>query len=315
MTAGASSPTVGVAIPTRDRPEFLAETIESVLAGTRVPETLQVVDNSQRDPAVTESICRKFGSRVTYLAPVGDLSMQHNHNRAIQGTTTDLTCILHDDDLYGPHFLERGVRALADDPSADLFAVNYEAIDEQGDLLLARSRNDFPVGSVTPLQFLEYAMGGRSPIHLSASILRTAAAQRCALAEVDENCADMGFFFQLMSRANAVLLDEPLVSVRVHRGMESAKAGFHRFGAKRESQVLPIAPLEWQTKDRFLRSLLAETTLGESRAQLRKAAASRAIHLLLREARERTLPLSERLRLIRAAAQIVAETRPRWSAA
>ena len=304
MKDGPGTVAIGLAIPTRDRPEFLAETIQSVLAGSRVPEELYVVDNSQKNPSATEEVCRRFGSAVRYLAPVGNLSMQNNHNRALRSIHGELACVLHDDDVYGPTFLERGECELLLHPEADLFAVNYAVIDEHGATLTTRCWSDFPAGMLRPVEFLSHAMRNRSPIHLSASVMRAGAAKQCSLAEPDGNCADMGFFFQLTARTTSILLDEPLVSIRVHGGMESAQAGFF-FGGKRRSSVLPLAPLEFRTKDRFLQSADAAQALGEELPGLRRAAASTAIKHLVRDMRSRALPIGERLRLAQAAAVLV----------
>lgn len=312
MTVATSSKSVGVVIPTRDRVEYLAETIESVLEGTRTPDEFKVVDNSVHRPAETKAVCLRYGSRVQYVAPIQNLSMQANHNRAIQSIDSDLCCVVHDDDTYGPDFLRRGTDALTADPTANLFVTNYSAIDGDGKVTWPRAWSEFPSGIVSPVDLLTFAMKGRSPIHLSAAVMRTTAAKRFSLHEVDGNCADMGFFFPLVSQSNSILLDEPLVNIRVHSGMESTRAGYFRFDAKRISVVRPIATLEWRTKRRFLESDVAASALGLKKVEeLRRIAAKRAVDLLLGDARNRSLLPWEQLRLVAAAARIFPETRGR----
>jgi glycosyltransferase involved in cell wall biosynthesis len=295
--------TIGVAIPTRDRPQFLAETIESVLASSRPPDVIRVVDNSQHDPGATASICAQF-SLVEYLPPAANLSMQANHNRAIQSIDADFLCVLHDDDLYGPFFLERAERALVESPAASLFAVNFATVNEQATRIQTQAWPDFPAGTLSPEKLISFAMRRRSPIHLSAAMMRTAVAHRHGLSDADGNCADMGFFFRVATEAKTILVDEPLSSIRVHGGMESAEAGFFDFRSARDSKVLTLAPLEFETKVRFLHSQVAQSTFGRDCALFRKIAAKRAVCLLGREIRNRSISPKQRLRVAAAAVAI-----------
>ena len=299
---------LGVAIPTRDRVEYLAETIESVLGGTQTPDEFIVVDNSVRRAGETKAVCAKYGARVQYVEPIADLTMQQNHNRAIQSIQSELCCIVHDDDVYGPDFLRRGTEALAAEPEANLFASNYSAIDGDGKVTWERAWSPFPSGTVSSFDLLEFAMKTRSPIHLSAAVMRSRAAKQFALSELDGNCADMGYFFPLICLSKSILVDEPLVSIRVHSGMESSRAGYFRFDSKRRSVVRPIATLEWRTKRRFLESDIATKTLGPKVGELRRVAARRAVRLRFDDARNRSLLPWEQLRTLAAAARIVPAT-------
>jgi hypothetical protein len=129
--------------------------------------------------------------------------------------------------------------------------------------------------------------------------MRTVPAQAHELADIDGNCADMGYFFRLISTSDVLFVDEPLAEVRVHDGMESSQAGFFRFNGRRRSEVLPLAPLEFATKDRYLRTELAAQALGEDRWKLRQVAAKQAASLLLADARNSSLVPKDRFHLAR----------------
>jgi glycosyltransferase involved in cell wall biosynthesis len=295
---------VTVAIPTRDRTEFLHESIASILRGTVRAEKILVVDNSQLDPGRTEAICREFGESVTYLAPLANLTMQANHNRALRSIETQYSCILHDDDTYSRDFLERGIDALSSNDRAAFFAVNYGVIDEQGREKQAHAWPKFDAGTHSGIEFLSLAMASRSPAHFSASVLRTEFATRCALAEADGNCADMGFFFQMACHGEVILEQDALAQVRVHGGMESAREGYFGFRGGRRSEVLAIVPLEWETKRRFLHSEKARSTYAPHIAALEKNAARTALRAIACDLKRRHVRLSDRLGLLRAAAPI-----------
>lgn len=303
---------LSVAIPTRDRPEFLAETIKSVIHGSALPENIYVVDNSQNDPGATQRVCESFGSRVTYVGPIANLSFQANHNRALRLINSEFSGLLHDDDVYGEHFLEKGYAALRSNPAGAFFAVNYSVIDPEGVQTQPYAWSDFNEGQFTSSQWLRTVMRSRSQVHFSAAILRTSFSHKCELSEQDSHSADLGFFVRLACFGHVILANEALVSIRVHAEMESARTGYFGSVGARTSSELRVVPLEWQTKNRFLCSELAALTLGADLPELRTLAGRSASRQILRDLLARGIPSDERIALVRALAEIANSARPRF---
>lgn len=298
---------VTVAIPTRDRPQFLHRALSSVLSGSLRPDRVVVVDNSQRDPSATRQICEQF-DQVEYAAPIGDLTLQGNQNRALEcGAPTTFVCVLHDDDVYGPRFLERGVAALSADPSANVFCVNYGVIDADDRPLNSRAWAGWFAGVHEPKVFLSHILSTTSPIHLSASMLRSGPAARCRMVEIDGACFDAGFFLQLGATGRVIMCDEPLVAIRLHQAMVSVAAGFkQKEAAERKSEELGYVSLEWPMKLRFLDSRPAQEVLGGELQQIKRAAARYAVRRLRPDLRG-DLPIAERWRVFRMIASILPE--------
>ena len=290
-----SQPTldVTVVIPTRDRLDFLAEAIESVLVQTRAVDRLVVVDNSQKIPAEVEELCAAFGEgRVEYLPPLRDLSLNENHQRALSVASSTFVCVLQDDDRYAPTFIERAVSALADCEDASLYAVNYAAMDPDGVQFQQRAFGNFPAGILSPSEFIAHAVEYNSPVHLSASMFRRDASCSAAFYEGDSMVSDLGLFMRIACAGPVILVDEPLSSVRIHGGTASSGRGWS-VGSR--SLLNDLVPLEWAAKERFLKTTPAARVLGESLPGIRSKGAKRVTAAYRQLIRDRNSSLRERM--------------------
>lgn len=109
-----AEPRIGVFIPTRDRPELLAETLRSVLAQTRPADDILVSDNAPKTPC-ERVVAEAGGGRCRYVHHAKLLGMEEHWLWGIQAVATDFWCFLSDDDLWRPRHLEHllaAVRAL-----------------------------------------------------------------------------------------------------------------------------------------------------------------------------------------------------------
>lgn len=100
-----------VVIPTYNRPDFLRETLDSVLAQTRPAREIIVVDNGSDDE--TQQVLESYGTRVACIRmqPVGQ---QAARNAGIAAASSAWIATLDDDDLYQPTFLEEVAPAIED---------------------------------------------------------------------------------------------------------------------------------------------------------------------------------------------------------
>lgn len=296
---------VTVAIPTRDpNPGYLKANLDSVLAQTRRPNRIVVVDNSQKDPAAVRDLCESYGAGVIdYFPPARNLSLSENHQRALALCQTPFICVMQDDDVYTPTFVERAIEAFRADEKAVLFAVNYGVIDEQGTIIRERAWPSFRAGTLTTVEFLSYAIELMSPVHLSASMFRREASVSTGFSEADTTCSDIGFFLRVACAGSVILLDEPLAYIREHARSASFDQGWY---GKKNSIVISVFPIEWKTKDLFLVSSPAKQALGDQLELLRSRAEKRLIHGYLSVVRGRGYPMHARLACLRNAGMLAA---------
>ena len=97
------SPRVGVVVPTYNHVDTLAEAIESILAQSRSPDEILVVDDGSTDG--TKRLVRGFGRRVRYLYQ-DNRGLSAARNTGIQASTADWVCFLDADDLWEPNKLK-----------------------------------------------------------------------------------------------------------------------------------------------------------------------------------------------------------------
>src|SRR4051795_6957520 len=94
---------LSLVIPTYNRSAFLVQTILSVLAQTRLPDELIVIDDGSTDD--TRETLAKFGHQVSYhYQPNAGLAAARTAGLGL--STGDVLCFLDSDDLLLPAALE-----------------------------------------------------------------------------------------------------------------------------------------------------------------------------------------------------------------
>ncbi|GAA3224111.1 glycosyltransferase family 2 protein [Dactylosporangium siamense] len=102
-------PAVTCVVPTHDRPELLPRALRSVLAQTRPPDSVIVVDDTgSAGPVVAE-----FDGRVRYVRSWSSTAGA-SRNLGAARAGTPLLAFLDDDDTWHPTFLDRCVAELAE---------------------------------------------------------------------------------------------------------------------------------------------------------------------------------------------------------
>lgn len=108
-------PSVGVVLPTHNRPELLRRALESVLAQDYGGEVRAVVvfDRAEPDPSLA-------GDRVEVIRNTRAPGLAGARNSGVLALGTDLVAFCDDDDLWLPGKLAAQVKALEGDPDAVL---------------------------------------------------------------------------------------------------------------------------------------------------------------------------------------------------
>ncbi len=133
MKSGMSK--VSVIIPTYNRADLLALTIDSVLAQTYPALELIVVDDGSTDN--TPAVVAGYGERVRYIRQANqgpDAAVANG----LAAATGDYINFLDHDDLMMPAKIERQVAVLDRDRTIGLVHCGYEHIDETGQTLQQR---------------------------------------------------------------------------------------------------------------------------------------------------------------------------------
>jgi glycosyltransferase involved in cell wall biosynthesis len=95
---------ISVVIPTKDRPGDLAQTLECVLAQTRAPDELIVVDQG-RAGDVSEALAGCVGTRLIHIRDPGIRGLPAARNVGFAASRGDLVCFLDDDMTLDPRYM------------------------------------------------------------------------------------------------------------------------------------------------------------------------------------------------------------------
>lgn len=219
---------ITVAIISRNRSEFIRDTIRSFLKQTYPAARIVVLDNaSDRE---TVSAIEDFKQHGVVLDRTANLiSVADNIRRAGTHADTGWIMIAHDDDIYHPEYLERVARAIAERPDVGL-VVSRMSYDHSPTLHFRYGFLDCPAHYVDAAG-LAAAMFAGEAINFGASVYRLDVFNRTELEwEKYANILDRPFLLRCADHGGAIILKGKGVKYRLHDGQ----------AVKNEAAQLPL---------------------------------------------------------------------------
>ncbi len=222
-------PTITVYIPSFNQRELLAETIDSVLAQTRLPDQILIIDDASSDGS--QDLIRQYADR--YPGLVDPILKEKNsgisavRSLAIEHTKCDLVTYVDGDDTFAPRKLELEEQALLDNPEAGFAYTNFIFTDEHANPLHKwDTTNNLPSGDLSTRVLLRKFPKGclyRSEL-VRTEIVRAAGSYR-----PDQSIyEDYDIKIRISARAHGVAINEPLHSYRLHSaGLSSLRFATH----------------------------------------------------------------------------------------
>ncbi len=193
---------VSVVIPTRNRPDFLRESVDSVIGQTCRPLEILVVDDGSVPAAVIPG-----DSGVTLIRQTHQ-GVSAARNAGIRAARGGLIAFLDDDDRWAPEKLERQVEFFARHPQA--VAVQTEEIwVRNGRRIQPKPHHRKPNGQILPAA-LRLCLVSPSAVCIRRRIFDE-------IGFFDERlpaCEDYDFWLRLGLRYPVHLIDEPLTIKR-----------------------------------------------------------------------------------------------------
>lgn len=130
------NPRVTIGLPVYNGQNYLAQTMDSLLAQTYRDFELVIADNASTDR--TEVICREYAAadgRIRYHRNEENIGASANYNLVFGLGRGDYFKWAAHDDLLAPTFLERCVEVLDNNPDVVLAYTQAKAIDSQGNVV------------------------------------------------------------------------------------------------------------------------------------------------------------------------------------
>jgi len=214
-----SQPKISVCIPTYNRADYLELCLSSILSQTFSDFEVIVSDNCSSD-ATSDVVQGCNDSRVRYSRNDRNVGVTLNRNRCLELAQGEYVCILGDDDLYAPSFLERESTMLDRHPSVGFVHCAVYQIDASGNR--QRLVQAYPHDSVLEGEdeFLRY-LGGHN-VCCSTVMVRRELHRQVEMYDPSFLCHDWLMWLQLALRADVAYIAEPLVSMRVHMATTSS---------------------------------------------------------------------------------------------
>jgi glycosyltransferase involved in cell wall biosynthesis len=127
-------PLFSILIPSYNRPEYITECIDSVLANEGEDYELIISDDASPAAAAIEEAVRPYlaHSNIQFHRQRTNLGEPGNRNFLVSQAIGEYNIILCDDDKLVPHALRTIRQYIKDDPGQDLYGFGYTVIDEKG---------------------------------------------------------------------------------------------------------------------------------------------------------------------------------------
>ena len=219
-----SDPKVSVCIPVYNGSDYIAESIQSVLAQTYKNFELIVCDNCSTDN--TREIVRGFEDpRLKYSRNEKNIGLVGNENRCLDLAKGEYVNILHHDDIMLPENLELKVRILDEHPKVGLVHSDVLFIDQDGkrlDLTKFDAKQDYIEDGIKV--FKKYIL--KMPVGAAFFIGAVLARRECYLKlggynPLLPNTNDNEMWMRISLFYDVACVGKPLVQYRLHDMMTS----------------------------------------------------------------------------------------------
>jgi glycosyltransferase involved in cell wall biosynthesis len=201
-------PSVGVVVPTRNRPALLRKAIDAIRAQDYPGEIKIVVvyDQTEPDPLLADA----EGVPVLVLTNWRSSGLAGARNTGILALDTELVAFCDDDDRWAPDKLRLQVAALLAEPASDFATCAIEVEYEGRTTARLAGRNRVTIDDL--------ARSRMAMLHSSTFLIRRAALTTDAIGLVAEDAPgsqneDWDLLLRAARQAPIVHLDEPLVRV------------------------------------------------------------------------------------------------------
>jgi glycosyltransferase involved in cell wall biosynthesis len=250
------APRISIGLPVYNGANFLAETLDHLLAQTFTDFELIISDNGSSDD--TERICRAYAERdprVRYLREEANRGATWNHNRVMRLARGEYFKLAAHDDLCLPAFLARCAEVLDAEPDVVLCLPRVAIVDAAG-RRLRPYRYSWTAGSPKLRERLRAVSGLRVRCFPAFGLVRTQALLETRLMG-SYIASDRVMLAELALRGRFAELDEELFWSREHEG-RSTRAHKARAGRtawfdpnRRARVVLPV----WRQGVEFVRAI------------------------------------------------------------
>lgn len=215
---------ISICVPVYNRPDLTLRALKSVLYQTVKPfEVLVLNDCSTENMREVEEFCQANG--FTYQSNIKNLGLIENINKTISLAQGDFWCVLHNDDLLSPFYVEKCLDFLEKYPAFDIWVTNGCAINST-DKVIAEFRlfnQDTTIKKRGGLKIL-YKNGYYTLLSIIGStIYRTSFIKNHLFNPAWGNEADLDNALYFLANYDIKYVDTAIYFARMHTNQESKR--------------------------------------------------------------------------------------------
>jgi len=231
-----SKKTIAVCLRSYNQRDYMIQAIDSLLAQTRMPDQIVVVDDNSPDDSaeVLRQYERDHPGLFTIKVNETNQGGEVNRHLAMIESRCELTTLLDADDVYYPDKISLEEQCLIDHPEAGFVYSNFDLIDEKGSIIRhwTHRPQSLPEGDI-----IEQTVGFRFPgnVHFRCPLTKTK-----ALVEASSHSRklplyeDLAMYIQLACTMKCAVVHEITHGYRLHEdGMHRTHRDEHYTALKR----------------------------------------------------------------------------------
>lgn len=208
---------VTVVIPLYNHERYIEQAVASVLAQSRRPDEIVVIDDGSRDGSaeIMRRLCHEHAEIVFWSQP--NQGAHSTINAGIERARGEYLAILNSDDVYHPRRLAKCLDVLEREPSVAAVFTALDFMDKDGGRVdnpwYEQARAFYDRNRDLGLALVN----GNFFMTTSNLVIRRAAFDEIGRFAALRYAHDLDFFLRLLARGKQVrLLDRPLLSYRLH---------------------------------------------------------------------------------------------------
>jgi glycosyltransferase involved in cell wall biosynthesis len=220
---------ISIVIPVRNGERFLEGTLESVVAQSRQPDEIIVLDDASTDKSAQLCKSSKWNGKIKYFYNESPTGFAEAWNSAVEKASCDYVSILHQDDLLDKEFLSVMEKRASYYSDVRHFFATADYISES-DLVIKRAPEpylDKPFrwsGKEYASHYLHGVLENKH-IHRCPGVIthRKLILEKCRFRKEAGHIADDDFFYRIGRYTDVVGISRPLANFRHHSSSETSR--------------------------------------------------------------------------------------------
>jgi glycosyltransferase involved in cell wall biosynthesis len=250
----ASAVRFSVGIPTRNQAGYLRQTLDSLLAQTRLPDEIVVSDHQSNDetPTILADYAAKHSGLIRVVQPPVGCGVSEQWNFTLSSLSGDWITLFSSDDIAYPNFCQTLLRGAERRQDAVLVRAAWANIDANGVVLSPEYMLSVKAVTLPPATLLEQKNGPKASFAAFA-VKRSALKESGGYPREMESFGDWPMFMQLAPYGSFIYEQEIVSGYRIgHEGdkFRSRLAMWLQDEQRMFRDVMPLAAERAKMKDR-----------------------------------------------------------------